>query len=1087
MNVSFPKNPPDGMIFEAAVGLFFQFHTSIHCWIRVDGIEALGIATPTTPGLMSSDDLDKIDKLIIPPPQSSLKGEDCPITFSEGRLRLTSTDESMSVSTSLDVINKIGQTIVGGLEPWALHENTVGVNFKLNIDALLEELKKTGKFTQVLIQGRQGSRGEKGDDGIDELDTGPKGKRGVRGANSPYDGAFSPDINAFEIAGQSSNRAIVDIRTEQTQEGNFLVATRANIGNPLACPKEIKPKDISSPLVLVLNQKENALLHKLESPNDCGNPCTVCVTSLHHINLDILSDAIFQRFKERVSQLKKEKEDLVTLWLRSMITMFNEQKHAICCALENCRSAKRNEDTRRFIEAQRIQAAQADMALIIDGSKDRTVIDMDADKVCNADSELVEARRGIGCDCSLQYTLDAQLHITDPRGKFINAQPVTISTSQDNAFGAGRIGILNVREQVQKNANEQIQKIAGFKELDRRVSTSTLTLNSDVIPPAQTSTITDWKLSIDNFSILNIEPISSAGDITMDAAIYQEGPLGPMSVAQYKKDIPITLSGTQVILLDSIGPTDLSRTNFTKLTLVLTISTRLIPDEAVSVVTVDYAMGAMKLVGSSDLAQVTITLKDDWNTNSWTFETSHGTLTVVPGGAASMSSGHGFVALDLPAGRYVAEIIDCCANLSTDRAIWTGVAAIEYNLRTGTDDSAVVANDTIMFPDLGSFDDVSNARMAYLGTTVSFEHAGGAIRSWIADPDQMASNNDGRITICIKPAECVEGFNISSIDDTDAIFVYRNEINPLNLIGFIHPFVGDIDAVANYNYNSGTVGADSLKFGPSRDLLRTKSFFYYGIDGLSFYTLHGSTGLPSSNNIKMRFVTENNREPIELKVADDIEEVTSSTPNDFTGDWQLGTFGSDGIVIGPYDIPSSGSWAITVTPTDFGIQEVWEIDGSDGNTTGIFVDANGIGTSHANDKIIFTPIKSGCLMPFKQIIWLERGHRIGASCSCVVDLDGQKYIIVRRSIGDDITCGGGESLSNPCIAEFLSLGIGHPAIAWPTLNGEEFLGIPTSGAHGFTFDSELSQRVIDKIQAGDIENIHGDPKTNIGVVLFPVM
>jgi len=140
-----------------------------------------------------------------------------------------------------------------------------------------------------------------------------------------------------------------------------------------------------------------------------------------------------------------------------------------------------------------------------------------------------------------------------------------------------------------------------------------------------------------------------------------------------------------------------------------------------------------------------------------------------------------------------------------------------------------------------------------------------------------------------------------------------------------------------------------------------------------------------------------------------------------------------------------------------------------------------------NNRIIFTPIPptDGCQMFWKQVDWLERGHRIGAACSFYVVIDGMGFIIVKRSVGTDTTCGGGESADNPCVFTFTSAGEGHPAIAWPSMGGEEFIGKPTSGYVTFIKDDELSERIIDKLVAGDVSNINGDPVNNIPFVIFP--
>lgn len=140
-----------------------------------------------------------------------------------------------------------------------------------------------------------------------------------------------------------------------------------------------------------------------------------------------------------------------------------------------------------------------------------------------------------------------------------------------------------------------------------------------------------------------------------------------------------------------------------------------------------------------------------------------------------------------------------------------------------------------------------------------------------------------------------------------------------------------------------------------------------------------------------------------------------------------------------------------------------------------------------NNRIIFTPIPptDGCQMLWKQVDWLERGHRIGAACSFYVVIDGMGFIVVKRSVGTDTSCGGGESADNPCVYTFTSSNEGHPAIAWPSMGGEEFIGKPTSGFVTFIKDEDLSTRIIEKLAAGEVTNINGDPLNNIPFIIFP--
>lgn len=1077
MATTFPKNPADGTIFEAIPGLFYQFSAKENCWIRVDGLDALGLATPTKDGLMSPDDFNKLNGLLIPPPQSTIKGEDCKITYAHGQVALTSTDESLSVLPTLQLTNNSGDAGVID-QPWAIHQNTVGYDFRLDVEKMLAAMKANGNFTQVKIQGRQGAKGKPGKDGIDKLETGPQGPDGPDGKNSPFDGAIGSDTNSYVLADDSSNRAIVDIIADTT-DGKFLIATRANIGNPNACPNEIQPKAIDSPLALVLSKQENAMVRTLQSTNDCVNPCTVCVSTLHYVNLQLILDAFFERYQELVIQLKQQKEALAVLWLRTLINVFNDQKFALCCALENCKSAQRNKQERQYLESQRIQASQADQQLTIDGVNDRNTVNMDADKSCLVDSP-TDFSRGVGCDCILEYTLNGKLHATDPRGLFLEKPPAIVNFSTSTPLQTDRIGILDVHSEIQRTI---VPGVPNNGESLR--ATRTIIVQTDIVPPPQTPYVSDqsgWELHIGNFSAASSPARPTLSQVTILATMLQNG----NTVASYIYSVgsgdilPQTITLLQndgnFGLADLTIPIELIIETFT--------GTTFQKDENAVFYATDYTLGSVHLIGHSNVVNVDISLQSDWGVDNWTCD------------GVGANTGQGFVALTLPPGDYVAQITDCCVDVINTRHLWRGVAAIEYNaVKEVTGVGGTVAPNAnfservvAMFPDMGSFNNNTDARFSYLGNTIEFSHQGGQIKSWIVDPDSVPSNNDGQMIICIHLKECEKhsGSGSGSAPDTNALFVYRGAINPLSLLGVIEPYNGNLTAAQNYGYNEITADASNIHFGPSRSPLKMKSFFYHGTDGLSFFTINGGTNVEASTIIKMALAVSGNSVETNLRVADDSFEVTELNPEDYRAVWTLGTFGSDGLAIGPFDPPADGAgWAITIAPDDLGSLISWEVISSDGNVFSIFSDTNGIGQSHKNDAIIITPVRSGCVMPFKQIQWLERGHRIGAACSCVVTIDSQKYIIVKRSIGTDVSCGGGESAVNPCIASYLSIGAGHPAIAWPTINGEEFVGIPTSGGHGFVLDQVFSEKVLAEIAAGHMTNIHGDPKGSIPFVILP--
>ena len=657
---SFPPDPSDGMIAEVAPGLFYQFSKDENTWIRVDGFDALGLATISSDGLMAKEDLRKLNGLLVPPPRITLTSEDCSFTFDSGTFGFRSSKEHLFIDHELELLNNNGDSIVVDKQAWEIHENTFGYNFRVNVEELVLEMQSRGNLGFRRTVGAQGDKGAKGIDGEDDLDTGPIGEIGANGANFPFSGALTRESSGdFEVA--EENRAIVDIKTGVSGDENFLVLTRANIGNLDACPAELRPKDFESPFVVVIDDNTiRAQTLKTQINDDCQVTCSIC-SGVFHVDMQSLVDQVFNRFKELALELKEAKEELANSWLTTMINSFNQQRDAICCALENCESRKRNQDERRFIESQRVQAAQGDFQLKIDGEEDKVVIDFQADKQCP----------GVG-------------------GSVI--------------FG-------------------------------------------DPCPECQVEMIID--------GILNAGSIASS------------------------------------------------------------------------------------------------------------------------------------VETDLPAGEYIAEVEDCCISFIGNQ--FNGRIRFKYISTSGEDKEITV-------PDLGTFTTNEAAKNAYIGQKFAFVHNGGSVAAWF--PDSFPDDNSGSLTLCVKPSSCFE------------------------------------------------------------------------------------------------------------------------------------------------------------FSTDLG------------------------GTSGA-------PVPESCQMEASQLDWYERGWRIGACCGAHMIAGGQQFIVVKRSIGIDLTCGGGESLSTECISKFIDAGSGHPAIAFPTLDGDEFAGKPTTGTQTFVEDTDLSDDILAKIQSGNVIEVKGDAATEITLILFP--
>jgi hypothetical protein len=125
-----------------------------------------------------------------------------------------------------------------------------------------------------------------------------------------------------------------------------------------------------------------------------------------------------------------------------------------------------------------------------------------------------------------------------------------------------------------------------------------------------------------------------------------------------------------------------------------------------------------------------------------------------------------------------------------------------------------------------------------------------------------------------------------------------------------------------------------------------------------------------------------------------------------------------------------------------------------------------------------------CDMPLDHLNFYEFGWQNQACCGAHVQLGGVQWLVIKRSIGTDDTCGGGESWNSNCMRSAAALGI-HPAIAFPTLDGYSFFGKPTSGFQRFFRERVLEESLLAQIKSGDVLATVNNPGDTIGSIIFP--
>jgi len=365
MDLESIPNPVDEMVVEVFPDVFYKYQERENSWIRITGYKSIKPATQIKAGLMTKEDFVKVDELLTAPPKTNLTSEQCNTVFDAGVVKLYSKDRSIFVEDYLDLYG-VDETT---REQWHIHEDTWGFNFKVNLQFLVEEMKNRGNLISETVVGPKGLDGDRGEPGIDKLDTGPRGSAGEDGVNAPFDGTLS---NTSGLILKDKSRAIVDVSTEMiSPEENYLVVHKGVISPEKLCTRKVVVEDIQSTWVLV--RDKNGIV--------CGDGCTTSCDETSFVDVELIVNSVRENFDTIILKLKEEKEEQVREWLRTMMKVFNDQKYALCCGLENCRSRKRNQDERRYIETSRIAAAAADFSLEISTSG-AVEVDMDAYKTC---------------------------------------------------------------------------------------------------------------------------------------------------------------------------------------------------------------------------------------------------------------------------------------------------------------------------------------------------------------------------------------------------------------------------------------------------------------------------------------------------------------------------------------------------------------------------------------------------------------------------------------------------------------------------------------------------------------------------------
>ncbi len=379
----FPTNPVPGETIEIQPGQYFVYSAVTNAWTELEGNVNPPLATPIIAGLMTSDDYNKLNEMILPPPQTTLKSEDYNATFASGVITISTADQAISDTKNGEFVNVDGKAklmnVAAGIDgdtaeevARTLHHQAYSFDVSLDVGNIYEYLVNNNKYRVIAKTGKQGKRGETGASGENLLKHGPDGLPGLPGLNATIPINLSADPIPYAKR-TKDRRAIIDISTEEVNEDeNYLVVTRAVIGNPDAAPDKVK---ISS----LTNSKWVAVIPSDLTKSGPRNTttCSIYNGQVYYLDLEPILQSIKNEYLREVEILRDGIERVVSWWLNVMSGKFDEQKAALCCALEYCKSRTRNAELRKYIETTRINAAGFGGQVIMEPNpRESTAVDL---------------------------------------------------------------------------------------------------------------------------------------------------------------------------------------------------------------------------------------------------------------------------------------------------------------------------------------------------------------------------------------------------------------------------------------------------------------------------------------------------------------------------------------------------------------------------------------------------------------------------------------------------------------------------------------------------------------------------------------
>ena len=335
--IGFPDNPSHGDIFEYKEGLYFQYDGRYNSWVAIRSNDSNVVAATTLKkGAMSAGDLQKLNRLVLPVPNSTLTFEDCDSTFNSGVINIYGGDRFIDIQGNLDIQNldEYGD-LISQKFPFKIHQHTNGFDFTLNLDTLVKELIDRSQIILKGMDGGQGPDGAQGDNGLDKVPAGPRGDIGATG-NAPECSLSIEEEIILSDTAVGLNKALVDVRV------------KVNESDPTKYSLEFDRQEVGvenySATKFDVGAGQSSWVMAVESVAAGPQP-------VHYFDVDPIVDAIKAKYDIELKNLKQQYENITTYWVQKMSDLFDEQKSALCCALEYCRSVTKSTQLRQHMES----------------------------------------------------------------------------------------------------------------------------------------------------------------------------------------------------------------------------------------------------------------------------------------------------------------------------------------------------------------------------------------------------------------------------------------------------------------------------------------------------------------------------------------------------------------------------------------------------------------------------------------------------------------------------------------------------------------------------------------------------------------